>query len=441
MLFFKLHARLQDKARLFQPIFSSRVLKVPQLDSILPHHKRPRKFAPFRGHVGLSFIQTCQENPESNVKKGGNTWRWVGWSSKCKNWRNSRERELPGPCVVFCCLCGSLKCIIPACLLSLLSTFWPGWFFEISGCKWTACRIWVLRSSLTRTCLTAVCWVTYRSPHTNFSTFCQKEPTADIRDTQTSQTQEWRTDSFSWTPEKQHSLNHFSQICLLDFPQMMTLHGAHLCLDLRFSEIWARISAFQTDTEITSRWSRRVKGKSPGEGFSHLKRVRRFATFWDWFSAEDVVDSSYWFKKIPATRSLSLLIAGPESRWTWWEAEASYVSIYICRIQLVRLEVLCLLLIRKGKTLPREKSWVFGALFIGFMSAAEVKKKTNIRAQELPLCCLWHQLLYSLFLSPRCFAVTSVTSKVTVFASVMSSISNIAFVCGGWFPTQDFRWI
>lgn len=68
-------------------------------------------------------------------------------------------------------------------------------------------------------------------------------------------------------------------------------------------------------------------------------------------------------------------------------------------------------------------------------------KKTNIRAQELPLCCLWHQLLYSLFLSPRCFAVTSVTSKVTVFASVMSSVSNIAFVCGGWFPTQDFRWI
>lgn len=64
---------------------------------------------------------------------------------------------------------------------------------------------------------------------------------------------------------------------------MMTLHGDHFCLDLRFSEIWARISAFQTDTEITSRWSRRVKGKSPGEGFSHLKRVRRFATFWDWF--------------------------------------------------------------------------------------------------------------------------------------------------------------
>lgn len=146
---------------------------------------------------------------------------------------------------------------------------------------------------LTRTCLTAVCWVMHRSPHTNFSAFCQREPTADIRDTQI---QEWRTDSFSWTAEKQHSFNHFFQSCSPDFAQMMTLRGDHLCHDLRFSEIWARIWAFQT--EITSRWSRRVKGKSPGEGGENLK-VRRFASFsakdtvycWDWFSAEDVIES------------------------------------------------------------------------------------------------------------------------------------------------------
>lgn len=73
---------------------------------------------------------------------------------------------------------------------------------------------------------------------------------------------------------------------------------------------------------------------------------------------------------------------------------------------------------QEGQNLAKREVLGFWCLVHWLHVCGWSQKKTNIRAQELPLCCLWHQLLYSLFLSPRCFAVTSVTSKVTVFASV-----------------------
>lgn len=99
---------------------------------------------------------------------------------------------------------------------------------------------------------------------------------------------------------------------------------------------------------------------------------------------------------------------------------------------------LCLLLIRKGKTLPREKSWVFGALFIGFMSAAEVKKNKHKSTRASPLLLVTSVAVLPLFV-PKVFC--SYISYIQGHSFCLSDVVSFQHsICVWWMiPHPGFQ--